>query len=122
MASCTIDRWRSSASTSTVAINDGGINFTTANVGQSFNQRLKNWEKLKGKTLTASMLVGTGASSRICIIIAGGTSARSSYASDGLAYVTATIPEDATNVYVAIQNSTTSTALLLAAKLELGDT
>lgn len=121
-AGYTIDRWRSSASASTVAINDGGVDFAAVEVGQSFNQRLENWENLKGKTLTASVLVGTGASSRICIIIAGGTSARSSYVSDGLAYVSATIPDDATNVYVAIQNSTTSAARLLAAKLELGDT
>lgn len=118
--SYTIDRWKSSASSNTIAIADGCINFTVASSGQSIQQPM-HWEELKGKTITASMLLAAGATARICLIVTGGTTMRSSYISNGIASVTATIPEEATNVYVAIQANTVNSAVkLVAAKLELG--
>lgn len=117
----TVDRWKSSASSNIIAIADGYVEFTVASSGQSIQQTMERWEELKGKTLTASMLLATGATARICLIVKGGTTVRSAYISSGIASVTATIPEEATDVYVAIQsNSANSAVKLLAAKLELG--
>lgn len=117
----TVDRWKSSASSNIIAIADGYIDFTVASSGQSIQQPMERWEELKGKTLTASMLLAAGATARICIIIMGGTTVRSAYISSGVASVTATIPENATSVYVAIQNNSVNSAVkLIAVKFELG--
>lgn len=117
----TVDRWKSSASSNIVAIADGCIDFTVATSGQSIQQPMERWEELKGKNLTASMLLAAGATARICIIIMGGTTVRSAYISSGVASVTATIPEGATNVYVAIQGNVVNSAVkLVAVKFELG--
>ena len=117
----TVDRWKSSASSNIIAIADGYIDFTVASSGQSIQQPMERWEELKGKTLTASMLLADGATARICIIIMGGTTVRSAYISSGVASVTATIPENATNVYVAIQGNVVNSAVkLIAVKFELG--
>lgn len=119
--SYTIDRWKSSASSSTIAIADGCIDFTIATSGQSINQPLEHWEGLKGKTITASMLLAAGATARVCIIVTGGTTVRGEYVSSGISSVTATIPVEATNVYIALQaNAVNSAVKLIAAKLELG--
>lgn len=117
----TVDRWKSSASSNIIAIADGHIDFTVASSGQSIQQPMEHWEEFKGKTLTASMLLAAGATARICLIIMGGTTVRSAYISSGIASVTATIPEEAADVYVAIQsNSANSAVELIAAKCEFG--
>lgn len=117
----TVDRWKSSASTNTVKVVDGCIDFTVATSGQSVQQPQTHWEDLKGKTVTASMLLAAGATARICIVITGGTTVRSEYISRGIASVTGFIPADATNVYIAVQSDSVGSAVkLIAAKLELG--
>lgn len=116
----TIDRWKLSASGSTLAIADDYINFTVVSSGQSLNQPLQ-WEELRDKTVTASMLLATGAPARICLVIAGDTTVQSAYISSGIASITTAIPKNATSVSVAIQGNTVNSAIkIIAAKLELG--
>lgn len=122
----TVDGWRVTSQNTSVTVVDGGIYLTnretTPTHAKSLVQYVENFSDYRGKSLTFSVSAETMPGTTCNIIISDGTGTKSASIVDGKAQVTKQISDNATEIRVIVQLTSTSAgrAELYNAKLEVG--